>query len=392
MTVVEQIVGRHDGQQQQHEQDDGDGLVGLRLLHGPAIVAEGVVGRHLLEELGVDTVVIAVQLPLMEGEGSYGTLVADVEDDVVVGLHTVVEPHDLRCQQRQTAHPAHQIAATRILLEVMSVKATATGVGKEQGTLKGAMQVGEIGGVGVGTGAGEVGRRCRLTEQAACHHDHRQPQTNHPLRQTEEQSAALAGCARGGNGTDGEDLTDLPVLLDDTLTVEQPEAVGGLKIILTDGFGIEEVGELFLGHTLPSVLDGNLHTVGKFRSRDRHPTVATGKLSGIVGNGVQHEEGEHLVGFHDGLRRLYRQIHTFHLERRTALGEDVEECLQTEALDVQTEVSLTQLDPVGQHIVISIDLVGEFTHIVEPFLPTLTLQTAGLVDDAVDERCDAVDE
>ena len=198
--------------------------------------------------------------------------------------------------------------------------------------------------------------------------------------------------AVSSNGADGEDLTDLPVLLDDTLAVEQPEAVGGLKIILTDGFGIEEMGELFLSHTLTGVLDGNLHAVRKFRSGDCHPAVATGKLTGIVGHRVQHEEGEHLVGFHHCLRWFYRQVHAFHLERRTTLGEDVEEMLQTEALDMQAEVSLAQLDPVGEHIVIGIDLVGEFTDVFEPLLTPLALQTAGLVDDTVDERRNAVDE
>ena len=334
----------------------------------------------------------------MEGEGSHGTLIAHVKDDMVVGLHAVVEPHDLRCQQRQVAHPAHQMPAVRMQLEVMAVETIATGVSKEQRTLIGAFQIREIGGVGVGTGPLERIRRRRnvgrLTRQRTCPEEsqQRQQQTEDALRQTEEDAAALAGRARGGNGADGEDLADLPVLLDDTLTVEQSEAVGGLKIILTDGFGIEEMGQLLLGHTLTGVLDGDLHAVVMFRSRDGHAAVATGELTGIVGNRVQHEEGEHLVGFHHCLRRRYRQFHTLHLERCTALGEDVEESLQREALDMQAEVSLTQLNPVSEHIVIGIDLVGEFTHVVEPFLPALTLQTAGLVDDAVDKRCDAVDE
>ena len=393
VTIVEQIVGRYDGQQQQDEQYDGNRLVGLRLLHGPAIIAEGVVGRHLLEELGVYAVIIAIQLPLMECEGSDGTLVTDVEDDMIVRLHAVVEPLDLRRQQRQVAHPAHQIPAVRMRLEVISVKTTATGVCKEQRPLKGTVQIREIGGVGVTTGPLELIRRrrriSRLTRQRTCPEEsqQRQQQTEDALRQTEEDPAALAGRARGSNGTDGEDLTDLPVLLDDTLTVEQSEAMG-----VGDRFGIEEMGKLFLGHTLPGVLDGNLHTVCKFRSGDCHPAVATGKLTGIVGHRVQHEEGEHLVGFHHCLRRFYRQVHAFHLERCTTLGEDVEEMLQTEALDMQAEVSLTQLDPVGKHIVIGIDLVGEFTDVFEPFLTPLALQTAGLVDDTVDERRNAVDE
>ena len=152
VTVVEQIVGWHDGEQEEHEQDDGDGLVGLRLLHRAAVVAEGVVGRQLLEELGVDAVVVAVELPLVEGKGCDGALVADVEDDLVVGLQAVVEPFDLRGQQRGIAHLAHEVTAVGVQLAVVGVEIVAAGVGKEERALVGAVDIGEIGGVGESLG------------------------------------------------------------------------------------------------------------------------------------------------------------------------------------------------------------------------------------------------
>ena len=59
---------------------------------------------------------------------------------------------------------------------------------------------------------------------------------------------------------------------------------------------------------------------------------------------------------------------------------------------MQAEVALTQLDPVGEHLVIVIDLIGKLADIFEPFLATLPLQTVGFVDDTVDEGRDAADE
>ena len=58
---------------------------------------------------------------------------------------------------------------------------------------------------------------------------------------------------------------------------------------------------------------------------------------------------------------------------------------------MQAEVTLTQLDPIGEDIVIGIDLFGKLTDVFEPFLAVIALQTTGLMDDAVDERCDTAD-
>ena len=83
VAIIQQIVSGNDGEEQQHKQDDGYRLVGLRLLHGGTILAKRIVGRHLLKQLGVDLIVVAVQLPLVQGQCGYGTLVANVENDVV---------------------------------------------------------------------------------------------------------------------------------------------------------------------------------------------------------------------------------------------------------------------------------------------------------------------
>ena len=121
MAVIEQVIGRNECQQDEHKHDDGNGFIRLRLLHRATIIAQSVISREFLEELGVDAVIIAVELPLMEGECCHRTLIAHIEDNLIVGLHAVVEPLDLRRQQRGVTHRAQDIAPTRMLLAVMLV-------------------------------------------------------------------------------------------------------------------------------------------------------------------------------------------------------------------------------------------------------------------------------
>ena len=60
---------------------------------------------------------------------------------------------------------------------------------------------------------------------------------------------------------------------------------------------------------------------------------------------------------------------------------------------MQAEFSLSELDPVGQHVVVVIDLVGELTDVVHRLGGILSLrlvQVVHLVDDTVDKRRDGV--
>ena len=59
---------------------------------------------------------------------------------------------------------------------------------------------------------------------------------------------------------------------------------------------------------------------------------------------------------------------------------------------MQAEVALAQLDPIGQHVVVLADLIGELADIIKFLLIAVLLQATGFVDDSVNERSDAVDE
>ena len=88
----------------------------------------------------------------MQGERRHGTLITDIQNDIVVDVQTVVEPLDLRCEHRQVPHLSHQIAAMGLQLTIMLIQIVAARVGKKQGPFIGAVDIGKIGGIGIGTG------------------------------------------------------------------------------------------------------------------------------------------------------------------------------------------------------------------------------------------------
>ena len=82
------------------------------------------------------------------------------------------------------------------------------------------------------------------------------------------------------------------------------------------------------------------------------------------------------------------------MERHLATSNDIEQGLQGKALNAQAQFALTQLNPMGQQVVLFVDLVCQFTDILQSFLPVLAflLQSFHLVDDTVDERHGSIDE
>ena len=152
VAIVQQVICGHYGYEQQNKQDDGDGLVGLRLLHGGAVFAQSIVGRHLLEQLRVDLVVVAIELPLMERQSGHSTLVTNIENNVVVGLQAIVEPFNLWWHQREVSQLAHQVFSIGFLLKIVLIKIVAAQVGKLECLLVFAINIAEVGAIGVDAG------------------------------------------------------------------------------------------------------------------------------------------------------------------------------------------------------------------------------------------------
>ena len=103
MTIIEKIIGRKDGEQENDQQYDCHILVALLLTHLLAIGGKRGVGRQFLEQARIYLVVLSVFLPAMQGETCHGTLIAHVEDDIVVGINTVAKPFQLGRHERTVA-------------------------------------------------------------------------------------------------------------------------------------------------------------------------------------------------------------------------------------------------------------------------------------------------
>ena len=128
---------------------------------------------------------------------------------------------------------------------------------------------------------------------------------------------------------------------------------------------------------------------------NHHLSAAWRKLAGIVGDGVDHEERQGAVGLHHGIGWLHFQVYASHLETHLSLAHNVEEWLQREALDAEADGALAHLNPIGEHAVVLVDLVGQLRNILVSFLSdcfrfTALFQSIHLVNHAVDKRRDAV--
>ena len=90
----------------------------------------------------------------MEGERGNGTLVADVEDDLIVDADAVVKPLNLGRQRRGVVGVgSHEQLAVGMVLQIMAIECRATGIGKQQRALVLAVDVAEVGGVGIDVSA-----------------------------------------------------------------------------------------------------------------------------------------------------------------------------------------------------------------------------------------------
>ena len=97
---------------------------------------------------------------------------------------------------------------------------------------------------------------------------------------------------------------------------------------------VEQMLKLLIGHSLTCIFNRYLNIVGFNCCLHTYLSAVVGKLSGIVGQRVQHKQREHLVGLYHSVGWLNMKFYTFHLERFLASGQHIEQWLQGETLDV----------------------------------------------------------
>ena len=186
---------------------------------------------------------------------------------------------------------------------------------------------------------------------------------------------------------DTEYLADLVILLDDSLAVHQSEAVRSGRL-LGDGLSVEDVCQLVVSHSATGVADGYLDIVRSLGGGNVDASVFGGKLAGVVGQRVKHEEGQHAVGLHGDGGRLDTEGDALHGKTGLVTRHEVEELLQGEALHMQVQFSLTKLYPLCQQLVLLVDVIGQLADILDMILLVLAIQVFHFVEDAVDKGQD----
>ena len=121
VAVINQIISQRQLQQQQDEQHHGHGLRVLALLHRVHIITERIIGTYLAEQLGINLVVALVERPLVQRQGSHGTLVSQVENDVIIGRQPRANPIEF-CRHSHLRMSHHEILSVGILREIERVE------------------------------------------------------------------------------------------------------------------------------------------------------------------------------------------------------------------------------------------------------------------------------
>ena len=154
--------------------------------------------------------------------------------------------------------------------------------------------------------------------------------------------------------TDIEDTAHLLIFLDDTLAVEESEA-------MTARIGsIEYMSQLFLIHSLTGISYHDFYVFIMFLCRNSNLTSGRGKLACIVGYCIDHKERQGAVCLHLSCSWLHIEFYLLHQETHLALCHNIEKRLERERDDTEIQSSLSHLNPVGQDGVILVDLIREF--------------------------------
>ena len=155
--------------------------------------------------------------------------------------------------------------------------------------------------------------------------------------------------------------------------------------MVSNHLAVEDVCQFVGSHAYASVGDREFHVVGSFGGGHGDAAPFGCKLAGVIGQRVEHEEGQYAVGLDHGLGGRYLQADALHLETFLAADNHVEQGLQREALDMEVQLPLPQLYPLCEQLVVGLYLVDKFEYVL-----TVAPAVDG-IDHTVDERQQRID-
>ena len=77
---------------------------------------------------------------------------------------------------------------------------------------------------------------------------------------------------------------------------------------------VEDMCQLLSRHALACIGDREFYIVVALSGRDIHPSTIIRKLTGIVGQRVEHKQGKYAVGLDGRLCRMHTELYTLHVE------------------------------------------------------------------------------
>ena len=286
----------------------------------------------------------------------------------------------------------------------MQVQVTATGVSKLKGTVIGPVDITEIGRVGKDVSLRHIVQCLRReNKQVSMKHSQQHHDALDTFRQSEEEARTPTLLTLGRKQAYTEQLAHLSILLDDALAIHQSEAMGRLVMIavVENRFVVEYMSQAVCIHATPRITDREFDVCFVVCSADGYPPPFVRKLAGIVGKGVEHEQCQHPVCLDYSLCGFYDQRYTFHVKTGASSVDEFEKRLKAETLYVKAQLTLTQLNPLRQQVVLFVDFVRQFADVIQVFLVVLLFwirrvvyipQMVHRIEDAVNEWRYAIDE
>ena len=227
-----------------------------------------------------------------------------------------------------------------------------------------------------------IDRRCRLVGRGTSNysdtnrHPHQKHSLAHPLGKTEIETTSLTRLTINAETADLEQLIGLAVLFYNSLAVHQSEA---RPFVLHQGISIggrlhtNLAGIVYLFTQNPVDIlcrksDTGIgyryfHIIGLFTGCYLHPSPGRCILAGILGQRIDHEEGQSPVGLNIDIGTLHFQRQILSFESTPAFQQHIEQPTEAEVFDIEMQGTLTHLDPQRQYVIVFIDASREFTDV-----------------------------
>ena len=216
------------------------------------------------------------------------------------------------------------------------------------------------------------------------YHSHRKQQAKqnadhltYPQRQTEIKTASLPQFTFHIKGTHPEQFIRLLVLLNDSLTVHQPETASFVffqffrvfRILYSNHtriihFLTNDTRHIFFRNASSVIFYGNFDICIRSTCINFNRSSLRSILTGILCQRINHKQSQRPVRLHHNGSRFNLQRLLFHFKGTPSFPQQFKQLVKTERFNIQAQRSLLHLNPQSQNIVIFINRSYQFVNIL----------------------------